>query len=90
MPDAPNSVLAPVHRPGAVRESASARAVPVTRTDTDSPVASFICEATVRFQTSSYSRNSSPESPVLAGVRKLSPAGLIASCASCALFTLLV
>ena len=60
------------------------------RTLTDSPVASFICEATVRFQISSYSRNSSPLSPVCAGVRNRSPAGRIASCASWAFFTLLV
>jgi hypothetical protein len=78
--------------------SASSRAdeSPVIRTDTDSPVASFICDATVRFQISSYSRDSSPDSPALvapetsAGVRKRSPAGLIASCASWAFLTLLV
>ena len=64
--------------------------IPVTRTLTDSPVASFICEATVRFQISSYSRNSSPARPVCTGVRNRSPAGRIASCASWAFFTLLV
>ncbi len=63
---------------------------PRTRTATDSPVASFICEATVRFQTSSYSRNWSPLRPVWAGVRNESPAGRIASWASCAPLTLLV
>ncbi len=45
-------------------------------------LASAICEATVRIQISSYRRNSSPRRPVWAGVRKLSPAGRIASCAS--------
>ena len=40
-PDAPNSASSP------------AEERPDTRTDTDSPVASFICEATVRFQISS-------------------------------------
>ena len=78
LPDAPNSAFSP------------ALDRPATRTDTDSPVASFICEATVRFHTSSYRRNSSPDRPVWAGVRNRSPAGRIASCASCALFTLLV
>ena len=66
--------------------------VPATRTETDSPVASFICEATVRCQISSYRRRSSEDSSVLAtwaGVRKLSPAGRMASCASCAFLTLL-
>ena len=78
VPDAPNSASSPeLDRPA-------------TRTETDSPVASFICEATVRFHTRSYSRSSSPVSLVWAGVRNLSPAGRIASCASCALFTLLV
>ncbi len=40
-PDAPNSASSP------------AEVRPDTRTDTDSPVASFIWDATVRFQTSS-------------------------------------
>ena len=41
LPDAPNSASSPaVERP-------------LTRTETDSPVASFIWEATVRFQISS-------------------------------------
>ncbi len=50
------------------------------------PLASFIWLATVRFQISSYMRNSSPRSSdwTLAGVRKRSPDGRIASCASCA------
>ena len=43
----------------------SARSLPVempaTRTETDSPVASFIWEATVRFQISSYRRRSSED-----------------------------
>ena len=66
--------------------------MPATRTDTDSPVASFICEATVRCQISSYSRRSSEDRWSLAtwaGVRKLSPAGRMASCASWAFLTLL-
>ncbi len=78
LPDAPNSASSPLLDR------------PVTRTETDSPVASFICEATVRFHTSSYSRSSSPDSPVRAGVLKRSPEGRIASWASWALFTLLV
>ena len=41
LPDAPNSARSPADER------------PATRTDTDSPVASFIWEATVRFQTSS-------------------------------------
>ncbi len=52
------------------------------------PTASFIWEATVRFQISSYRRNWSPVRPVSAGVRKRSPEGRIASCASCAFLTL--
>ena len=52
------------------------------------PTASFICDAMVRIQISSYSRYSEPLSPVCAGVWKISPAGRIASCASCAFFTL--
>ncbi len=78
LPDAANSA------------SSLADEVPVIRTLTDSPVASFIWEATVRFQISSYSRNSSPDSLVWAGVWNRSPAGRIASCASWAFFTLLV
>ena len=41
LPVEPNSARSP------------ALGVPATRTETDSPVASFICEATVRFQISS-------------------------------------
>ena len=54
------------------------------------PFASAIWLATVRFQIKSYSANSSPtNSPATsAGVRKTSPAGRIASCASCAFLTL--
>ena len=80
LPLAPNSARSP------------AVEVPATRTETDSPVASFICEATVRCQISSYRRRSSEDSSVLAtwaGVRKLSPAGRMASCASWAFLTLL-
>ena len=53
--------------------------------------ASAICEATVRFQMRSYSANSSAlSSPETSpGVRKTSPAGRMASWASCAFFTLL-
>jgi hypothetical protein len=51
------------------------------------PTASFICDAIVRIQISSYSRYSAPLSPVCAGVWKCSPAGRIASCASWAFFT---
>ena len=52
------------------------------------PSASFICEAMVRIQISSYSRNWSPVSLVWAGVWNVSPAGRIASCASWAFLTL--
>ncbi len=54
------------------------------------PVASFIWEATVRFQISSYRRSSSPDSsrPACSGVRNVSPEGRMASWASCAFFTL--
>ena len=54
------------------------------------PSASVIWEAMVRIQISSYSRNWSPVSRVWAGVRKVSPAGRMASCASWAFLTLLV
>ena len=53
-------------------------------------VQSFICEATVRFQTSSYSRSSSPDSPVRAGVRKLVAGRADRLVRLLALFTLLV
>ncbi len=80
LPDAPNSATSPDP------------AVPDSRSDTVWPRASAICEAMVRRQISSYSRNSSrPSSPATSpGVRKVSPAGRTASCASCAFFTLRV
>jgi len=58
------------------------------RTDAVEPRASPICEATVRFQMSSYSLNWSPDSSpaTCAGVRNESPAGRMASWASCAPF----
>ena len=68
--------------------SRPSEASPPMRTDTDWPVASFICEATVRCQTSSYNRNWSPVRPVWPGVRNASPEGRIASCASWAFLTL--
>ncbi len=80
LPDAPNSARS------------LALLVPATRTETDSPVASFIWLATVRFHTRSYSLSSSlfrPPAATRCGVRNRSPAGRIASCASCAFFTLL-
>jgi len=96
LPEAPNSAT----RPGVVWAGcapdpttvigSAAGAWPRMRTATDSPVASFICEATVRFQTRSYSRSWSPDRPVAAGRRNESPAGRMASCASWALLTLLV
>ena len=63
-------------------------AVAARRTDAVCPRASAICEATVRFQISSYSLNWSPDSSraTWAGVRKWSPAGRMASWASCAPF----
>ena len=64
-------------------------AVAPMRIDTELPLASFICEAIVRFQISSYSRSSSPDRPVCLGVVNFSPAGRMASCASCAFLTLL-
>src|SRR5215510_1585508 len=54
LPDAANSASSPADER------------PLTRTETDSPVASFIWEATVRFQISSYRRSSSPDSPARA------------------------
>ena len=67
-------------------------AVPEIRRLIVVPLASAICEETVRCQISSYSRNSSVSSCAATwpGVRKVSPAGRIASCASCAFFTLRV
>ncbi len=77
-------------RPDALNSTSSpADDLPPTFTVTDSPTASFIWEETVRCQISSYRRNMSPDSPVSPGVRNSSPDGRIASCASCALFTLL-
>ncbi len=66
------------------RTSVPSDAVAPRRTDAVCPRASAICEATVRFQISSYNRNWSPDSSraTWAGVRKWSPAGRIASCAS--------
>ncbi len=60
-----------------------------TRTCALVPVASTIWDATVRFHTSSYRRSSSPwrVCDASSGVRNTSPAGRIASCASCAFFT---
>ena len=74
------------------RTSVPSDAVAPRRTDAVCPRASAICEATVRFQISSYSRNWSPDSSLAtwAGVRKWSPAGRMASCASCAPLALLV
>ena len=78
VPDAPNSVSSPADE------------VPAMRSDTVWPAASFICEAIVRIQISSYSASSSRfSSPASCfGVRNASPAGRIASCASCAFLTL--
>lgn len=88
-PDAPNvqrpvSVISPVV--ASVIDSRCGSVAPM-RTVTVSPTASFICEASVRLQISSYSRKASPLNPVSAGAAKCSPAGRIASCASCAFFT---
>ena len=77
LPDALNSASRPSRRAAADLDG-----------DRLLPTASFIWEATVRFQISSYSRNWSPVRPVSAGVRKRSPEGRIASCASCAFLTL--
>ena len=65
--------------------------VPPSRTVAVKPRASAIWVATVRFQISSYRRNSSPPSDPATwpGVRKESPEGRIASCASCAFLDLL-
>ena len=54
------------------------------------PVASVIWEATVRFQISSYRRSSSPDRACAAcsGVRKDSPDGRMAPCASWSFLTL--
>ena len=73
------------------RTSVPSDAVAPRRTEAVCPRASAICEATVRFQISSYRRNWSPESSLAtcAGVRKWSPAGRMASWASWAPFALL-
>ena len=78
VPDAANSASRPLD------------AVAPNRTDAVEPVASAICEAMVRFQINSYSRYSSLESVprTASGVRNVSPAGRIASCASCAFLLL--
>ncbi len=77
-------------RPDAANVASTSGAVAAMRTDTLRPVASAIWEATVRFQMRSYRRRSLPESSRLSesGVRNESPAGRMASCASCAFFTL--
>ena len=78
MPEADSSTARP-----------SAAVAPI-RTLAVVPRASAICEATVRCQISSYSRNSSPRSApaTWAGVRKESPAGRMASWASWAFLAL--
>jgi len=78
LPDVPNSQASPV-----------VVSTPM-RTDVEFPTASVICDAIVRRQISSYRRWSSVDSSPLSwsGVRKTSPAGRIASCASWAFFTL--
>ena len=83
VPEAPNSTG---------RAAPSTVATPVSRTWALVPVASDICEATVRFQMRSYRRSSSPDSDRAAssGVRKVSPAGRMASCASWAFLTFLL
>ncbi len=77
VPDAPNSAFSPAD------ES------PAIRSETVWPFASAICEATVLIQISSYRRCSSRVSSrtTSCGVRKTSPDGRTASCASCAFFT---
>ena len=78
VPDVPNSASSP------------AEDVPTMRMETVWPFASAICDASVRFQISSYSRSSSLPSSreTWSGVRNESPAGRIASWASCAFLTL--
>ena len=81
-PEAANSV----RRPSTV--------VAASRAAMLSPLASLICEATVRFQIRSYSLASSDPGPTArateSGSVKRSPAGRIASCASWAFLTVLV
>jgi len=67
--------------------STGAPSAAAIRTVSVLPSASFIWDASVRRQIRSYRRRWSPVRPVSCGVRKRSPAGRIASCASCALFT---
>ena len=78
VPDAPNSAFSPDDD------------VPAMRSETVCPFASFICDAIVRIQISSYSAFSSRfnSRATSFGMRNVSPAGRIASCASCAFFTL--
>ena len=78
VPEAPNSASSPEDD------------VPAMRSETVWPFASAICEATVLIQISSYRRCSSRVSSrsTSCGVRKTSPEGRTASCASCAFFTL--
>ncbi len=80
-------------RPDAAKVQRSPEeAVPAIRRLSVVPLASAICDATVRCQISSYRRNSSASScpATWPGVRKVSPAGRIASCASWAFLTLRV
>ena len=67
-------------------------AAPVIRMLTEVPLASAIWEATVRCQISSYRRYSSASSTLWSwpGVANDSPAGRMASCASCEFLTLRV
>jgi len=69
--------------------SSSLADVAPMRSETVRPTASSICEASVRFQTRSYSACSSRESSdfTSSGVRNVSPAGRMASCASWAFAT---
>ena len=82
VPLAVNSATVPSSSPSAIFAS--------TVTEAVCPLASAICEATVRFQMRSYSRSSGPRSDFSssAGVRNVSPAGRMASCASCAFLLL--
>src|SRR5665647_800210 len=82
VPLAENSASTP--EAGACADSPVGPAAMVT--DAVEPVASAIWEATVRFQIRSYSLKSLPRRVEAseAGVRKVSPDGRIASCASCA------
>ena len=81
-------------RPEALNVQVASPAGAVIRTVRVRPRASTICEATVRCQISSYSRNSSerpPRDPArLPGVRNASPDGRMASCASWAFLTFFV